>query len=80
MLSRTPELVAAVDRTLCDECGLCMPLCPPAAILMRRDGLHVLADVCTGCRKCIAPCPVGALAMVSNPVLALRHATLAVPA
>jgi Na+-translocating ferredoxin:NAD+ oxidoreductase RNF subunit RnfB len=45
-----------------------MPLCPPGAILMRRDGLHVLADVCTGCRKCIAPCPVGALAMIPNPL------------
>ena len=56
--------VAVVDRQLCDECGLCMPLCPPLAITMRREGLLVSAAVCTGWRKCIAPCPVGALAMV----------------
>jgi Fe-S-cluster-containing hydrogenase component 2 len=41
-----------------------MPLCPPLAITMRREGLVVSAAACTGCRKCIAPCPVGALAMV----------------
>ena len=38
----TPTHVAAVDRQLCDECGLCMPLCPPLAIVMRQaevDGL-----------------------------------------
>jgi len=66
----TPAEIAVVDRQLCDECGLCMPLCPPMAIHMRREGLIVDPAACTGCRKCIAPCPVGALAMVPNPVIA----------
>lgn len=69
-VARMPHLarqIAVVDRQLCDECGLCMPLCPPMAIAMRREGLLIFADVCTGCRKCIAPCPVGALAMVDAP-------------
>ena len=65
-----PAEIAVVDRQLCDECGLCMPLCPPMAIHMRREGLIVDPVACTGCRKCIAPCPVGALAMVPNPLLA----------
>ena len=56
--------VAVVDNDLCDECGLCMPLCPPEAIHMTRKGLLVDRATCTGCVKCIAPCPVGALAMV----------------
>jgi Fe-S-cluster-containing hydrogenase component 2 len=34
------------------------------AIQMRREGLLIDDSVCTGCRKCIAPCPVGALTMV----------------
>lgn len=55
-----------VDRMICDACGLCMPLCPPTAIHMRRDGLLVDPVACTGCRKCIAPCPVGALRMVDR--------------
>ncbi|MDQ6827251.1 MAG: 4Fe-4S binding protein [Gemmatimonadota bacterium] len=61
-----PPALAIVDLMLCDACGLCLPLCPPAAIRLRREGLLVDADVCTGCRKCIDPCPVGALRMIPN--------------
>lgn len=55
--------IAMVDLRLCDACGLCLPLCPPGSITLRRDGLQVDAETCTGCRKCIDPCPVGALQM-----------------
>lgn len=53
-----------MDNDLCDECGLCMPLCPPEAIHLSRRGLTVDPVTCTGCVKCIAPCPVRALRMV----------------
>lgn len=56
--------IAVVDLTVCDACGLCLPLCPPEAIHLLREGLVVDAHECTGCRKCVAPCPVGALSMV----------------
>ena len=59
-----PAEVAVVDLVVCDRCGLCLPLCPPAAIHLELDDLVVDRNTCTGCRKCVAPCPVGALAMV----------------
>lgn len=64
MPPKTVRAIAAVDADLCDECGLCLPLCPPEAIHLSRGGLAIDAEACTGCRKCIAPCPVGALRMV----------------
>ena len=47
------------------------------AIHMRREGLLVDAATCTGCRKCIDPCPVGALAMVHNPLLSMLQSSTA---
>lgn len=61
------ESIALVHAELCEACGLCMPLCPPGAIAMYREGLSIDASTCTGCRKCIAPCPVGALSMGPRP-------------
>ncbi len=57
--------VAVVDLALCDRCGLCLPLCPPAAIHLQFNTLVVDGAECTGCYKCIDPCPVRALSMVA---------------
>jgi len=64
MRSHRVAEVAVVSLDLCDRCGLCLPLCPPAAIHLDLATLVIDRQACTGCRKCIAPCPVGALSIV----------------
>ena len=61
-----PTEIAVVDLSLCDRCGLCLPLCPPEAIHLALADLVVDGQDCTGCRQCVAPYPVGALSMVPN--------------
>ncbi len=56
--------VAVVDLDLCDRCGLCLPLFPPEAIHLQFNALVIDGAECTGCHKCIDPCPVRALSMV----------------
>ena len=62
----TPAEIAVVDLAVCDRCGLCLPLCPPESIHLELNMLTVDRTSCTGCEKCVGPCPVGALAMVAN--------------
>jgi electron transport protein HydN len=64
MRSARAAEVAVVNLEHCDRCGLCLPLCPPAAIHLDLARLVIDRQACTGCRKCIAPCPVGALSIV----------------
>jgi MinD superfamily P-loop ATPase len=63
-VKRRAAQVAIVDQSICDTCGLCLPLCPPAAIALHRDGLLIDDSICTVCRKSIAPCQEVALSMV----------------
>ncbi len=49
--------VAKIDRSKCDECGICREECPFKAISL-RGGKHVINEViCEGCLTCSLVCP-----------------------
>jgi heterodisulfide reductase subunit A len=61
-------IVASLDETLCDGCGICVPTCEYKAleiIVDKKDEKKKLVDVnvglCKGCGACVGACPSGAL-------------------
>jgi ferredoxin-type protein NapF len=55
------------------HCRTCGDACPTSVIrfVPRADGRFLPAiavDLCTGCGACVAPCPVGAVAVAPTPV------------
>lgn len=45
----------AVERELCNDCGLCMRVACPA-LVKRDEGVVILEDACTGCGVCAQVC------------------------
>ena len=52
----------------CNDCGLCVPVCPLGIHYMDENGKHqVRRDItCNGCKKCVAVCPTSALHIVGE--------------
>ena len=51
------KIVAEVDESLCNGCGICEEVCAFDAIKV-PDGLAVVDEsICEGCRLCVADCP-----------------------
>jgi len=50
-----------VDKSICLECGGCVPLCPEEALFLSFDHLAVDHDLCIMCDICVNFCPVGAI-------------------
>ena len=47
---------------VCNQCGLCIDMCPVGALTRRKNGVVWLdKDVCIGCQACVAFCPIGAM-------------------
>ena len=63
-----PEAVtSSVNEDVCGGCGICVSMCPYAAMQMRtEDGVriaHSITALCKGCGTCGAACPSGAISM-----------------
>jgi uncharacterized protein (DUF362 family)/Pyruvate/2-oxoacid:ferredoxin oxidoreductase delta subunit len=60
-LKRTLSAFPEVDAERCQLCGLCVSHCPPRAMVLDRDELHIDFGQCIGCFCCQELCPYGAL-------------------
>lgn len=49
----------------CKQCGLCFPVCPDDAIVVKQDQKRTDFDydACKGCGVCAKVCPFGAIEM-----------------
>lgn len=54
--------VLAIDHTLCNGCGECVPACPYDAIHIDQSAWKAnVCDLCGGAPACVPACPTGAL-------------------
>ena len=82
-------IVASVEESLCDGCGICVPTCEYKAleIVAHKDDpkkkmVDVNVGLCKGCGACVGACPAGALTQKGfrdEQILAMIDAALEQP-
>jgi len=54
-------MIPIVDREICFGCGKCVEVCPPQALALIEDGVHLSEELCEECGFCAPECPVNAI-------------------
>jgi heterodisulfide reductase subunit A len=82
-------IVASIEESLCDGCGICVPTCEYKALDVipdKKDPTKKLVEVnvglCKGCGACVGACPSGALTQKGfrdEQILAMIDAALEQP-
>jgi MinD superfamily P-loop ATPase len=54
-------MIPVIDKTVCTECGACVEVCPPRALVMRSEKVFLEEEFCEECGFCGAECPADAI-------------------
>ncbi len=50
------------EMDVCNQCGLCMDMCPVGALQRKKNGVVWLdKKICIGCQACVGFCPLAAM-------------------
>ena len=57
-----------INNTICNGCGLCVPVCPDQTIILEAGRATIRGEKCMECGHCLAACPQGAITIpaISN--------------
>jgi len=72
-LRRSLTALPEVDGEQCRACGLCVKHCPPKAMTLNGNGLHIDYQRCIGCFCCQELCPHGAILTHQGKLLRLSR-------
>ncbi|MEW6685754.1 MAG: 4Fe-4S binding protein [Candidatus Edwardsbacteria bacterium] len=50
-----------IDQNLCSQCGVCVSVCKPEALILYQNGLQCDESRCNSCDYCAVVCPIGAI-------------------
>jgi len=64
-ISVSPE-VAYIIPEKCDNCGVCIKVCPAGAVEKSSTGLMINPMSCVGCGICVPRCPRGAIELKNS--------------
>ncbi|MCK5258321.1 MAG: 4Fe-4S binding protein [Thermoplasmatales archaeon] len=55
------------EMQVCNQCGLCIDMCPVGALTRRKNGIVTLDNnTCIGCQACVGFCPIDAMVKSDN--------------
>ncbi len=54
------QVPLSIDMSVCINCDTCIRWCPPqfGAIFNHGIDVVIIPELCSGCGKCVEPCPV----------------------
>ncbi len=58
---RIIESPGGFEIIVCNQCGLCMSVCPEGALYRDEAVVKLKSDRCSGCYVCVEACPMKAL-------------------